>query len=343
MEETPDSAPPSVAPAAPVAPDVPAPPAPPASIAARATSKYALWLCLAVPVAAIVEVVAHFVQVARVVSDADWRAAGEEVAHTAKPDDLVAFAPYWSEPLGRRFFGDKVATLARVARPDDTRFPRAIEVSIRGAHLSELSTWKKVDEKKVGAITLTTLENPAPAKVLFDLVAHVNPNDARFSVVDTRTHAEKDCPFVHTPPGTGGIGYGTAIPGDRFACAEGPFAGISVMSALDYTARQCIYAPPQGGSMISRLRFSNVDFGHAIHGHHGLSVFYEREKIGTPVSLTFSIDDAPIGKVVHQDGDGWKPYEIGTTAYAGKKGELTVDVQTASGNKRQYCFEADTR
>ena len=56
--------------------------------------------------------------------------------------------------------------------PGSARFPRAIEVSIRGEHLPELAGWKKIGEKKVGAITLTTLENPAPARVISDLVAH---------------------------------------------------------------------------------------------------------------------------------------------------------------------------
>jgi hypothetical protein len=305
--------------------------------------RFLVWLCAAVPLLGLFELCAHLVQVARVVSDDDWRAASAEVARQVQPDDLVVFAPYWSEPLGRHFFGNKVATLARIARPDNSRFPRAFEVSIRGAHLDELQSWKNVDQKKIGAITITTLENPAPAKVLFDLVTHVNASEARFSLVDARTQTEKECSFVHGAPSTGNIGFGIAIPGSRFACAEGAFAGVTVMPALDYTARQCIFVPPQGGTSISRLRFSTIEFGRAIHGHHGISVFSERDRTGSPVSLAFTIDDKPLGKVTHADGDGWKPFEIDTSAYAGQKGVLTVDVQSASSTNRHYCFEADTR
>ena len=61
------------------------------------------------------------------------------------------------------------------------------------------------------------------------------------------------------------------------------------------------------------------------------------------MTLTFKTGDATLGSVVHRDGDGWKPFELDTSALAGKTGELFAEISSPSGDKRLYCFEADTR
>jgi hypothetical protein len=86
-----------------------------------------------------------------------------------------------------------------------------------------------------------------------------------------------------------------------------------------------------------------VPFGRVIHGHHALYVEAERSKDGAPVTLTFRVGDVVLGSVVHKDGDGWKPFELPTGDLEGKTAELVVDVSAANGNRRMYCFEADTR
>jgi hypothetical protein len=88
-----------------------------------------------VPAAGVLELVGHLVQTHSVVSERDWMQARDIVASLATPEDLVAFAPRWTDPLGRHYFGDRIATLEREGRPDETRFVRAIEVSIRSKHL----------------------------------------------------------------------------------------------------------------------------------------------------------------------------------------------------------------
>jgi hypothetical protein len=53
--------------------------------------------------------------------------------------------------------------------------------------------------------------------------------------------------------------------------------------------------------------------------------------------------------VVHNDGDGWKPFELDTRDLAeaakasGGKADLVADIESPSGERRMYCFEADTR
>ena len=41
-----------------------------------------------------------------VVPESDWAAARDVVKAELQPDDLVVFAPFWADPLGRRSFGD---------------------------------------------------------------------------------------------------------------------------------------------------------------------------------------------------------------------------------------------
>lgn len=292
------------------------------------------WAFAAVPAAGLLELGAHAVQVSSVPPDRDWRAAREFVETQAKPEDLVAFAPRWADPIGREQFGPRMATLVREARADESRFPRAFEVAIRGAHDPGLHGWRRADERRFGGVAVTTWENPAPMPVLDNLVDAVNPERMRVSLGD------RDCTFVHGSSQTGGLGFGPAVPGDRFACGAGAFVGASVVADLDYFPRRCIYAPPAGGTL--HLHFLGVRFGRALYGHHALYVEAERSKQGAPVNITFSVGGSVVGSVVHRDGDGWKSFEFDTAEMAGRREDLTADV-SSSGDRRMYCFEATTR
>jgi hypothetical protein len=293
------------------------------------------WAFAAVPAVGLLELAAHATQVTSVAPERDWKAARDYVATQAKEEDLVAFAPTWADPIGRLYFGAAIATLEREARADEQRFPRAFEVAIRGAHLAGLRGWRRRDERRFGAVTVTTWENPAPMPVLDDLVSAVDPQHMRVSFGD------RDCPFVHSQTQSGGLGFGPAIPGDRFACTGGAFVGVSIVADLDYIARRCIYAPPSGGGAL-RLRFLGVKFGRELYGHHALYVEAERSKQGAPVTITFSVGTSIVGSVVHRDGEGWKPFELDTAEIANKQDDLTAEI-TSSGDRRMYCFEAATR
>jgi hypothetical protein len=304
------------------------------------TAEWKRWAFAIVPLVGVVELIAHLKQANGAVSDADWAAARDAVKAIAKPDDLVVFAPSWNDPVGRRWLGPDIANVAREAAPDETRFPRAIEVSIRGKHAPALAAWRTSATQKVGAITITTLENPAPVKVLTDLVTRVAPETARVSRVEG--DREMPCMFSRGPAQTGNLGFGPAIPGDKFNCMNA-FVGVSVFAVLDYSARRCIFAPPPGGQAATRVRFADVAMGRALHGHHALYVEAERHREGAPVTLAFKIGDRSVGKVVHSDGDGWKSFELDTNEWAGQTVELIAEISSPSSNRRTYCFEADTR
>ncbi len=293
------------------------------------------WAFAAVPIVGIVELGAHIAQTRPAASEADWTAARDYVKAQVKPDDLVAFAPRWDDPVGRMHFGADLATLEREARPDETRFPRALEVSIRGAHLPALRGWKRESEQRFGGVTVTTWDNPTPVHLLDDLVSHVDPARMRVS------RGPADCPWQRTQGQSGSLGFGPAIPVNRFMCPGGAFVGMSVVTDLDYVPHRCIYAPPAGGAP-TRIQFLGVHFGSALHGHHAIYVEAERNKTGAPVTLTFRVGDATLASLEHRDGDGWKSFELDTSAYQGQTLDLVAEV-SGSGDRRMYCFEADTR
>ncbi len=296
-----------------------------------------------IPVAGLFELGAHVVQIRSVAPESDWVAAREFVAAHVQPDDLIAFAPGWVDPVGRQQFGPGLATLEREARADETRFPRAFEVSVRGAHLAALEGWRPAAKERFGGVTVTTLENPAPAHVLDDLVSRVDPAHLRVSRVDGgRDGLETECPFGRAAPISGGLGSGPSMPAGRFMCPGSSGVGPSVVADLDYRPHRCIYAPGVGGNSILRLRFLDVAFGHMLHGHHALYVEAERNRTGAPVTITFKAGDSVVGAVTHHDGDGWREFEFDTSSLAGQRADLVAEI-TSTGDHRLYCFEADTR
>ena len=298
------------------------------------------WAFAVVPTVGLFELGALGVQTAQVPPERDWQAAKAFVAAQSKPEDLVAFAPRWADPIGRKELGDSLATVAREARADETRFPRAFEVAIRGKHLPAFSDWRRASVQQFGAVTVTIWENPTPAHVLDDLVSDVTPERLRVSRVEG--NVEADCPLGHGGTQTGGLGAGTPVPDLRFICPGGGFVDASILEDASYYPRRCIDARPLGGRGILRLRFSDVRFGHTLHGHHSLYVEAEHS-MRAPVNIAFSVVGAVIGRAVHRDMESWKPFEFDTSDRAGTTGELTVEIQSDTGDRRMYCFEADTR
>ena len=300
------------------------------------------WGFVLVPALALFELAAHVTQVRGIIGEDSWARAREETRVMAKPDDLIVFAPRWTDPIGRNVFGGTVATLEREAWADVGRFPGAIEVSIRGEHAPELSEWKSVATKRVDGITLTTLENPSYRPTITDLVNLVHAPEAEVSVHGAENTEPRPCSWGRSGPQSGNLGFGPAIPAEKFTC-PGALVGLSVVADLDYRPRRCIYAPPPAGGQALRIVFHGVTFGETLHGHHGLYVEAERGLAGAAVQLGFSVGESLIAKVSHADGDGWKSFDLPTSEFAGKTADLTVEVTSANANRRMYCFEAITR
>lgn len=299
------------------------------------------WAFLAVPALALLEVVLHLRQIAGAVPESDWRAARDAVKAMARPDDLVLVAPRWADPVGREYLGSDLLTVEREARADESGFARAIQVSVGRQRAPELADWKRAAEQSVGALTVTTYENPASVRVLDRLLSHEGPE--RMRVFQEERGREVECTFTRGVAQAGSLGFGPTIPANKFTCPGGGFVGVSVIATLDYTPRRCFYAPVMSGSAGIRIRFQDVAIGRTLHGHHALYVEAERGKSGAPVTIAFSFDQGPLGRFVHQDGEGWKAFDVSTEAFAGQKKELIADISSTDGNRRMYCFEADTR
>ncbi len=297
----------------------------------------------AVPLVGIVELGLHVKQTTSdIVADEDWLAARDAVKAQLEPHDLVIFAPFWADPIGRRWFGDELAGIKREARPDETRFRRAFEVGIRGAHRPELEGWKKVEERTTGKITVGVYENPSFGVVHTDLVDLVAPDRLTVSRLDGTGGAEVPCPWQHGAGQPGGLGVpqGPAIPGDKFVCGGGATVGVAVLHALDHHPHLCIFATPMGAGVL-RMRFAGVTFGASLHGHSGVQWVNERTPSAERIMVAFSAFDRPIGQNIHRVGAGWTGFEFPTAELVNKKGDLVAEVSGAGPHA--YCFEADTR
>lgn len=301
-----------------------------------------LWLLGAVLIVAVVELGAHLWQTHSVVPESDWTQASAAAKQMLQPSDGLAFAPTWTEPLGRMHFGGELATIARMAPPDYQRFERVLEVSIRGKNRQELEGWQVLQEHKTGAVRLRMLRNPAPLVPIDDLTRHVQPQALAVVEKSALDNSEHPCSYVHQPVRSGGLGFGPTIPSARFACPSGSIVALTVVTDLEYRPHQCIYATPPGGRRDLRLRFASVRFGKTLRGHHGLYVEAERMGTGSSVELHFTAEGRELGRATHSDGQGWREFAFDTGALANTTGELTVDVSSANGDRRMYCFEATT-
>lgn len=252
-------------------------------------------------------------------------------------------APHWADPLARLAFGERLMPIRDEARPDDSAYRRAIEVSILGQHAPELAGWRTVKEEKVGRFRYRVLQNPSPAKVLYNFVDHVDPRDAEaYELSGARRHACRWNP--HARRSDGGLLGHLAFPGRRFECGgrASMFVGVTIIDDQNYHPRRCIWAhPPAGGPMV--VRFKHVPIGHSIHGYGGLSWFLTRDGVGTPVDITVKIDGQRIGRVVHRDKQGWKGFDLLTGAHAGQTANVEFDVRSDSPERRNFCFYADSR
>ncbi|MBX3229001.1 MAG: hypothetical protein KIT84_01580 [Labilithrix sp.] len=298
------------------------------------------WLLCAVPLVGLLELALHVKQTGPdVVPESDWSRARDVVKADLRPDDLVLFEPYWTDPLGRRSFGDAIATMKREGYSDLRRFARVYEVSIRGFHDGELSGWKKVKEEQAGAVTVSLFENPSHTPVIDDVVDLVTPE--RMSVARVDGANETPCTFTrgNTSGGSTVVPQGLLVPADKFVCSGG-HVGVAVLHALDHHPHLCLYATPMKDAVL-RLRFKDVTFGPSLHGHSGIQWVVERTPAAEKLMIAFSAFNRPIATVFHKVGAGWTGFELPTPDIDGKKGDLVAEIQPSA--QRQFCFEATTR
>jgi hypothetical protein len=305
----------------------------------------AAWLALTVPALGLLELAAHFAFARRAPTLDEWRGVRGSVAELRGSQGLVVVAPHWAEPLARHAFGDELMPLDEVARPDESGFARAVEVSLLGRSAPELAGWRSVEERRAGRFRLRVLENPSPVRVLFDFVEHVAP--PHLSAFHAREAGGERQPCAWNPRArvsNGGLGGNPTFPARRFECPGGEyfFVGVTVIDDQhEYRPRRCIWAhPPEHGSLL--LRFAAVPLGAVVRGHAGLPWLIHRDGSGTPVELRVRVGGREIGRVLHHDVEGWKRFELPTGA-AGRREDVELEVSSERAAHRHFCFQADTR
>jgi hypothetical protein len=294
-----------------------------------------------VPLLALVELVAHVAIVKRVPREDDWQAARAFIAREKQPGDLVATAPLWADPLARMYFADLIP-LRDAARPDATRYPRALVATIRGGEHPDFAGWTELRAQRFGAVTVRLLRNPRPATVLYDFVEHFGPTEAEVH------RGEQPCTWRSgMRVEGGGLGQGALAGPERFSCGEPwNYVGRTVLEDMDHRGRLCLWSHPVVGAPM-RTTFREVPIGAVLRGHHAIA--YEAERggdhgeTGAPVTLAVYVGGQLVGRDVHVDGEGWKRFEFDTRAQAGTRQTVTFEVTMPAAGNRHYCFEGDTR
>lgn len=299
------------------------------------------WL---VPLLGLVEAGAHRWFSQRAPTPDEWQALRPAISELRRPGDVVVVAPQWAEPLARWKLGDALMPLADVARPDETRYARAIEISTLGARAPSLGGFRLASEARHGKFDVRVLENPAPPVISFDFTSAIDP--AHLTVETRRAGKVAPCNFTdHAPVESGGLGGPPTYPSSRFRCEGEPthiFAGVTIIDDERELPRRCIWAhPPSGGELV--LRFAKVPLGRVIRGHTGMGWLIEREKIGAPIRVHVLVDGEEIGRAERVDGDGWKLFELPLGAHASTVADVEWRVETSNADRRHLCFEADSR
>jgi len=297
---------------------------------------------LAVPLLGLLELGGHFYFSTRAPRVDDWVRVKPSLGELRREGDLVVVAPDWAEPNARYAFGDAWMPLNAVARPDDSAYRRAVEVSIVGASAAELAGWKLVEERRSGKFRFRVLENPQPAAVLYDFVDHVED-----AIVFDRTPTGAEVPCKWNPSATrsaGGLHGDPAFPEERHECpgGSGHFVGVTVVEDEHWRGRRCLWALPPNQATLT-IRFAGVPVGERIRGYATLPQWIEREGRGAPVEMDVAVSGETIGTYIHRDGDGWKGFDFPTGRRAGSAADVEFRVSSPRPRDRQFCFQADTR
>lgn len=302
----------------------------------------AAWLFVALPVLGVAELGLALNDRGSAPRPEAYDALEPALAELYEDGDLVVVAPRWAEPHARRALGDRYFPLAALGRSDEARFERALEISALGERAPELAAFREVSRRSVGPFVVRVLSNPAPERVVFDFVEHLEPA----WVTVGGTEPETRCAWSQTSrPMTGGLGGHPGFPPRRFECPDGPYLNVSstVIADQDFLPRRCIWAHPTRRGART-LRFNGVPLGQRIVGHSGMYWMIERPRAGAPVDLELRVDGELIGVERHSDGEGWKRFSFELGEHAGKaSANVELSVRSEDYRDRHFCFQADTR
>lgn len=290
------------------------------------------------------EVVALFVRIERVPSDADWQRASAFVREQLESSDAISVAPSWADPLLRLHLGDRI-TPKMAGRYDLAAFERLWVLSIRGARSSEAPARPPDVSRAFGRVTVSRYDF-GPTAVVLDLADALPSAKVEFD----QDGSSMPCEWRERVggPSRGGLGFGPVSPRQRFVCDERRtylWVGTTIIEDMTMSPRRCIWQHPQGKAPVS-VTFEGVHLGQKLVLYGGLFYLDERGEQGAPVTLRVLVDGHEAARMVHRDGEGMKRLEIATHPKGlpiGVRGNLRFEVTAPDSGGRSFCWSGSIR
>jgi len=294
-----------------------------------------LWVVLLL--CAVGELAAHAAIRSRIPSDADYHAAGERLRQEFHPQDAIASAPDYIDPLLRREVGDQMP-LSLVGRPDLSAYRRLWVLSLGGAHPQDAPDHAPEWQEAFGHLHLARYALPEPTMQL-NLVDQLEKAVVQLTV----RNRTRDCRLRRGRPERGGaLGLGTIGAPSRFVCGPGrdQMVAAVVVEDLDLAPRYCVWQPALTGRTL-KVRYTNIILHDELVIDAGLYYEHERDETGPPVTLTVRIDGQEQGKLVHKDGQGFRRLVVATKHMIAK----TLEIEVHSNRTRNpgFCWSGSVR
>jgi hypothetical protein len=293
-------------------------------------------LLLLIPVLGLVELGLHEVFARRAPTFEDYASMAPTLSKLKPPGAPVVVAPAWAEPLVRQA-APAAFPLVELTRPDDTAFPKLLEVSLLGERAPGLSTRAVESEHSVGPFHLRVLTSSGAEPVQFDFVSAVEAGDVE---VFTQVGAELTaCARASKPrTTTGGLHGHLAYPRQRYECPGGRFVGVTLLDDAEYRPRRCLLAQaPASGSVV--LRFSGVPATQKFVGFSGLSYFLERDDATPSAELEVRESGQALGRFPVIGAAGWARFDVARTTPGAS---VEVEVRAAKPGV-DACFALEAR
>ena len=270
------------------------------SVPSRLLARRALVI---VAVVALLEIVLGWRAYTDRITDDDWALARDAI-EALPPGEPVYLATEWLGPRARMEL-PSMRGLDEVARPD-LRGHAVFHVLGLGkdawsdrlhADLEGDPMPRRVEQRSVGSLSLTTYEQPAAGRVLASLL---DSHD-----LQVRSDA------------------GPCRGQNPWRCGDGSVQPM--VAEIDYKPRRCMGIDVADGRIVS-LTLPAMPTGDALRGHVGFHDFNRRLRSDAPVTLTVRIDDRVMARWVVTDEQGWWPFVVPTAA---GRHEVTLELQTA--------------
>ncbi|MGC4122675.1 MAG: hypothetical protein QM765_50510 [Myxococcales bacterium] len=319
----------------------PAPPPPPAAPPAPAPARPSLFGAVMLRLEAVAFVAAALLSIlfylrlpSTLPSEADYRAAAQEIAAAAKDGDAVLLDPHWAERA--RLFVQNVPVLNLHRHPvrDDLRgYGHLFVLSLpdlprsnQGATFELLDSFKFKQAgapKRFGELTVTQFDNTRLERPSFDFVSEV----ARAKVYFRRGDGSEElCPERN----------------GRHPCPRAGWINVGVeVKEIDSKPLRCLWAHPAHNDPLV-IEYAGTVLGKSLDVVGGIvgQIVYRVEKYGT-VKLAVKIDGKLQAEIDFPPGKpGEKRRSIDTAALAGTPHLVQFEVSADNPDMRHFCFAA---